>query len=137
MPLRTMYEMLALAAVLAGTTGSTDMRRPTGLFRVLLASTLLASALAVAVLAVPAWAEPRHGLSTFGELKYKPDFKHFDFVNPGAPKGGRITLVGPSAVRTFDSFNRYLLKGDPAQGLGLLYDSLMAGSSPEPAINES
>ena len=34
-------------------------------------------------------AEPRHGLSAFGELKYPADFKHFDYVNPDAPKGGR------------------------------------------------
>ena len=32
----------------------------------------------------PQW---RHGLSLFGELKYPPGFKHFDYVNP---KGGRF-----------------------------------------------
>ena len=77
-------------------------------------------------------AEPRHGLSTFGELKYKADFKNFDFVNPSAPKGGRIALVGPVGSRTFDSFNGYILRGAPVQGLGLLYDSLMARASDEP-----
>ena len=30
----------------------------------------------------------RHGFSAFGDLKYPPDFKHFDYVNPDAPKGG-------------------------------------------------
>lgn len=90
---------------------------------------LLTLGLAVAL---PATAEPRHGLSTFGELKYKPDFKAFDFVNPDAPKGGRLSLVGSAAVRTFDSFNAYILRGDVAQGLGLIYDTLMARAGDEP-----
>lgn len=76
-------------------------------------------------------AEPRHGLSVFGDLKYAPDFKHLGYVNPDAPKGGRISLVGPAAIRTFDSFNAFILKGDPAQGLGLLYDTLLEGAGDE------
>jgi microcin C transport system substrate-binding protein len=91
-------------------------------------------ALAFAMLglaAAPAAAEPRHGLSIFGDLKYPADFKHFDYVNPDAPKGGRISLVGPAAIRTFDSFNPFILKGDAAQGLSLLYDTLMEGSGDE------
>ncbi len=77
-------------------------------------------------------AEPRHGLSTFGELKYPPGFKHFDYVNPDAPKGGRIVTMGTGAIETFDSFNSFILKGDAAQGLGLIYDSLMARAGDEP-----
>lgn len=77
-------------------------------------------------------AEFRHGLSTFGNLKYPPDFKHFDYVNPNAPKGGRIALVGSGGVTSFDTFHSFILKGDAAQGLGLLFDSLMAGSGDEP-----
>ena len=88
--------------------------------------------LAAVLLASPALAEPRHGISTFGDLKYPADFKHFDYVNPDAPKGGRISLVGPVATLTFDSFNAFILTGDQAQGLGLLYDSLMTGSADEP-----
>ena len=41
-----------------------------------------------------------HGISTFGELKYGPDFKHFDYVNPNAPKGGEFSTWG---FGTFDS----------------------------------
>ena len=93
----------------------------------------LAVAVAAAVTALPALAEPRHGLSVFGELKYAPDFKHFEYVNPDAPKGGRMSLVGPAAIRTFDSFNRFILKGDAAQGLTLLYDTLMEGAGDEPS----
>ena len=51
----------------------------------------------------------RHGLSLFGELKYPPDFKHFDYVNPAAPKGGRLRLYG---VGSFDSLNPYTYKGE-------------------------
>jgi microcin C transport system substrate-binding protein len=77
-------------------------------------------------------AEPRHGISAFGELKYKPDFKHFDYVNPSAPKGGRMALVGPGGVITFDTFNGFILKGDPAEGLALLHDTLMVRAGDEP-----
>lgn len=88
--------------------------------------------LAIALMAGAAMAEPRHGLSTFGELKYEADFQHFDFVNPQAPKGGRLSLIGPVASDTFDSFNGFILKGDPAQGIDLLFDSLMARATDEP-----
>jgi microcin C transport system substrate-binding protein len=53
----------------------------------------------------------RHGLSLFGELKYPADFKHFDYVNPTAPKGGRARLY---AIGTFDSLNPYTFRGQPA-----------------------
>jgi microcin C transport system substrate-binding protein len=75
---------------------------------------------------------PTHGLSAFGDLKYKADFKHFDWVNPDAPKGGRMAHIGTAALTTFDSFNAYILKGDAAQGLSLLFDSLMTSSDDEP-----
>lgn len=55
----------------------------------------------------------RHGLSLFGELKYGPDFKHFDYVKPDAPKGGRARLYG---VGSFDNLNPYTFKGDPFGG---------------------
>lgn len=77
-------------------------------------------------------AAERHGLSKFGDLKYGPDFKHFDYVNPNAPKGGKIALIGSGGNTTFDSFNPFIIKGDAAQGLGALFDSLMTGSSDEP-----
>ena len=79
-----------------------------------------------------AHAEPRHGLSIFGELKYGRDFKHFDYVNPNAPKGGRLSTIGTSAITTFDSFNGFILKGDAAQGLGFTFDSLMTRAADEP-----
>jgi microcin C transport system substrate-binding protein len=81
----------------------------------------------------PGAGEPRHGLSAFGDLKYKADFKHFDYVNPDAPKGGRLTTVGSGALTTFDSFNPFILKGDAAQGITeLTFDTLMIRAMDEP-----
>lgn len=90
--------------------------------------TLLVAVL-FALTGLPAAAEKRHGLSIFGTLKYPPDFKHFDYVNPNAPKGGEISTEGGLS---FDSFNSFILKGDKATGLGLLYDSLLTNSGDEP-----
>ena len=59
-----------------------------------------------------------HGISTFGDLKYPADFKHFDYVNPDAPKGGTMSFRGTGASQTFDSLNPFILKGEPAQGPG-------------------
>jgi microcin C transport system substrate-binding protein len=77
-------------------------------------------------------AEPRHGLSVFGELKYPADFQHFDYVNPDAPKGGRMITLGTGGANTFDNLNGFILKGDAAQGLDLLFDSLMVRAQDEP-----
>ncbi len=73
-----------------------------------------------------------HGISTFGDLKYPAGFTHFDYVNPDAPKGGNMVFRGTGASQTFDSLNPFILKGEPAQGLGLMYDSLLTGSADEP-----
>ncbi|MCB1379313.1 MAG: ABC transporter substrate-binding protein [Alphaproteobacteria bacterium] len=77
-------------------------------------------------------AAPRHGLSVFGTLKYSENFQHFDYVNPDAPKGGKMSLIGPVPRETFDSFNGYILRGDPVQGFELMFDSLMARAMDEP-----
>ncbi len=77
-------------------------------------------------------AERRHGLSTFGKLKYASDFTHFDYVNPKAPKGGRLSMIGTAGLITFNSLNGFILKGDSAQGLGYLFDTLMTPAQDEP-----
>ncbi len=64
-------------------------------------------------------------------MKYPAGFKHFAYVDPSAPKGGRISTIGVQALRTFDSFNPYILKGDPAQLMELTFDSLMARATDE------
>jgi len=76
--------------------------------------------------------EPKYGLSAFGDLAYKPDFTHFAYTNPDAPKGGTFSLIGWGGVTTFNSLNNYILKGDAAQGLELLFDTLMTRAADEP-----
>ncbi|MGE4252596.1 MAG: extracellular solute-binding protein [Parvibaculaceae bacterium] len=81
----------------------------------------------------PARAEERvfkHGNNIYGELKYPPDFKHFDYVNPSAPKGGRLRL---GTVGSFDSFNPFIIKGDPAAYGGTVFETLTAQSFDEVA----
>lgn len=75
-----------------------------------------------------AYAEPTHGLSRFGELKYPKDFTHFDYVNPDAPKGGDVRYA---AIGSYDSLNPHILKGTAAVGLGMTSDTLMASSKDE------
>ena len=69
-----------------------------------------------------------HALSLIGAPKYGPDFKHFDWVNADAPKGGRVRQW---AMGTFDSLNQFPVKGSAAAGLGMIYDTLMAFSPDE------
>lgn len=94
----------------------------------------LVCVIAASALAAPmAWAtEKVHGLSAFGELKYPSDFTHFDYVNPDAPKTGRLSMIGAAGRITFNSFNGFILKGDAAQGLSSLFDSLMVRAFDEP-----
>lgn len=78
-----------------------------------------------------------HGLSAFGDLKYPPDFPHFDYVVPNAPKGGVLSQIGPNraynqSFLTFNSLNSFILKGDGAQGMGLTFATLMARAYDEP-----
>jgi microcin C transport system substrate-binding protein len=78
-----------------------------------------------------------YGLSSFGDLKYSPGFKHFDYVNPVAPKGGALAIqikqaAGNQNFDTFNTLNIFVLRGDGAAGMGSTFDSLMAGSGDEP-----
>ncbi len=70
-----------------------------------------------------------HAISPFGDVKYPPNFDHFDYVNPKAPKGG---VLRQHDVGTFDSLNGFILKGRPAQGLSAIYDTLLESSEDEP-----
>ena len=73
--------------------------------------------------------KPVHALAMHGEPKYGPDFTHFDYVNPDAPKGGTLRLWGNE---TFDNLNQFITKGVAADGLGLMYQSLLERSEDEP-----
>ncbi len=69
-----------------------------------------------------------HGISTFGNLKYPADFKHLDYVNPDAPKGGEISEWSPG---TFDSLNRYSVKGVPAAISAIPFEGILSGVDDE------
>ncbi|MES0201105.1 extracellular solute-binding protein [Mesorhizobium sp. M0011] len=78
-----------------------------------------------------------HGLSAFGDLKYKPDFAHFDYVNPDAPKGGQMNFAPPNSTLnqsflTFNTLNSLVLKGEAPPRTELCFDSLMTSALDEP-----
>ncbi|AOI65983.1 peptide ABC transporter substrate-binding protein [Burkholderia territorii] len=85
-----------------------------------------------AVLAATA-AHAAHAIAQYGEPKYPPGFKHFDYVNPDAPKGGTLVLANPNRLTSFDKFNPFTMRGNPAPGIDMLFESLATGSMDEPA----
>jgi len=88
-------------------------------------------ALLLFVFATEAWGA--HAYSQFGDIKYPAGFKHFEWVNPDAPKGGEIELVPPLRITNFDKFNPFTLKGTSAPGLGaLVFESLLTATMDEP-----
>jgi len=93
------------------------------------------TSLLVLLLAAPAIAADApsamrsHAFSTLGQPQLPPDFPYFPYVNPDAPKGGEVAV---SAVGTFDNFNRFIVRGTPAEQIGRVYDTLLAPSADEP-----
>ncbi len=77
-----------------------------------------------------------HGYSYFGDLSYPPDYPHFNYVNPDAPKGGEISIA---LSGSFDSMNPYTRKGRSSALATVMYESLLgqvlAGSGSLPADN--
>ena len=76
----------------------------------------------------------KHGVSDFGQFKYPEGFRHFDYVNPDAPKGGTLRLA---TATSFNSFTPIIPKGLRPPGLHvieltMLYDSLFWPSDDEP-----
>lgn len=109
--------------------------------RPFIASLALLATLSIGTFQIAHAAEPewRHATSASGEPKYAADFKHYDFVNPDAPKGGTLNQI---AQGSFDSLNAFVVQGTSAAGLpggtilgGLLYDTLMSRALDEPATN--
>jgi len=73
-----------------------------------------------------------YGASLVGDLKYPANFTHFDYVNPEAPKGGRIRLQGPAG--SFDSFNGFIVQGTPEVWANyLIYETLFTDSYDQPS----
>lgn len=87
------------------------------------------AALLILSLSVSVQAAPVNGLAMHGTPKYGPGFKHFDYVNPDAPRGGTLSR---HVTGTFNTFNNFSPKGNAAAGTGYLYDTLMVRSEDEP-----
>lgn len=109
------------------------------------ASLLVGLVAAVSLTTAPVAAEPRHAIAMHGDPALPPDFAHFPYANPDAPKGGRIDYA---VQGTFDSLNPFIVQGDASRGLfdqefGYnVFESLMARSRDEaftlyPLIAES
>ncbi len=69
-----------------------------------------------------------HGIAMHGEPKYGSGFKHFDYVNPNAPKGGTVVM---GAFGSYDSLNPFILKGQTASGIDYLFETLMSDADDE------
>ncbi len=86
-----------------------------------------------------AWAQGKsglHALSVFGEFKYPPDFTHFDYLNPDAPKGGKLNFQVPNwsmnqSTQTFNTLNSFVLTGDAPPRMEMCFTALMTGSADE------
>lgn len=90
---------------------------------------ILAAVMCLYLVAPGAQAQPGgHAVTAHGTPKYGPDFKHFDYVNPDAPKGGEVKLA---TYGSFDSLNPFILRGSPAGGAGLPFETLTVGSNDE------
>ena len=89
---------------------------------------LLAALIVVSTVGTVRAETPTHGLSMYGDLKYPLGFKHFDYVNPTAPKGGLLRL---SDIGTFDSLTPYILKG-VAANTEQVFETLLVPSADEP-----
>lgn len=97
-----------------------------------IAAGIVLSAWTVSCFVAPAKAQDlrRHAVSLLGEPKTPADFKAFSWVNPDAPKGGRVRQF---ALGSFDSLNQFPAQGQPAAGLTLIYDLLFARNPDEAA----
>lgn len=108
------------------------LRRTALLFGLLLAAPVFAEETTTPAATTQAEApQPaaQHALALYDNPKYGPDFAHFDYVNPDAPKGGTIRLGAP---QTYDSLNPYIIKGVAAAGAALPFESLVERSQDEP-----
>lgn len=89
---------------------------------------LLAMLSCIAAFQVHAGVTISHATAIHGQPKYGPNFNHFDYVNPNAPKGGTLRK---HTIGTYDSLNPFIVKGLPAAGMGLLFDTLTYQSADE------
>lgn len=68
-------------------------------------------------------------IAQYGELKYPPNFTHFDYADPTAPRDGELIFANYDQNQSFDSLNPFILRGSPAPDIGhLMFDTLMERS---------
>jgi microcin C transport system substrate-binding protein len=106
-------------------------------FLVLSGAALAAPFLSPNAGAAPKTGVPLHGLSAFGDLKYGPDFLHFDYATPDAPQGGTFNFAVPNwqfnqNTQTFNTLNTFVPRGDAPPRMELCFDSLMVRAIDEP-----
>jgi microcin C transport system substrate-binding protein len=70
-----------------------------------------------------------HAIAMHGDHKYPADFTRFEYTSDKAKKGGVLRLFGTG---TFDSLNGHIAKGNVAQNVELIYDSLTISAADEP-----
>jgi microcin C transport system substrate-binding protein len=89
---------------------------------------ILALALLWTSAAVAETVKPVHGIAMHGALKYPAGFRHFDYANPDAPKGGEVKLA---EIGGWDSLNPFIVKGEAPGGADLPFETLLTGSADE------
>jgi peptide/nickel transport system substrate-binding protein len=78
----------------------------------------------------PDAADHRHAIAMHGTPKEAAGFAHFPYVDPEAPKGGRM-VVGVSG--SYDSLNPLIVRGNPVAGMReYVFETLLARSLDEP-----
>jgi microcin C transport system substrate-binding protein len=93
---------------------------------------LLFSLFSIGLLCSSANTFAAYAFALYDTPKYPPDFTHFDYVNPDAPKRGELYLANPDRRTSFDKFNPFSLKGvAPAGVADLMFESLTASSADE------
>ena len=93
-------------------------------------ATAFISGTLIGLASTAAFAEPQHGISMHGAPLHGPDFEHFSYANPNAPKGGDLKLA---AIGSFDSLNPLIIKGASGGGIrDYVFESLMARAYDEP-----
>lgn len=103
--------------------------------RLLIPALALLPAILLALAGVSVADAPQHAIAMHGRPALPAGYRHFSYVNPNAPKGGRIDYA---VQGTFDSLNPFIVQGDAARGLfdqhfGYnVFESLMARSRDEP-----
>ena len=94
---------------------------------------MICSAL-IACSQVATFAHAEHAYALWGQPRYAADFKHFDYVNPQAPKGGELRMVSNLRYSTFDKYNPFTIKGSPPAYLAdMLFETLLTPSLDETA----